>query len=88
MTIFGAIIAVIKAIPVLDSWFQSIASAYLQAQIASMKQENRDAIISAVQKFNQIPMENAIGSSTAGKVSGDAGSAVIDAPPPGLPKAN
>lgn len=77
-------LAILKAIPILDSWFQSLMAFYIQTTIASMKQENLNAIKTAIQSHDQRPIETALGSSTAGKLSGDAGATVIDTPPPNV----
>lgn len=85
-TFISIVLGALNAIPILDSWFQTLVSAYVQSRIASMKQENLDAIRIAIQNHDQRPIENAIDSPTAGKVSGDAGAIVVDGASIGLPK--
>lgn len=80
------ILALIKAIPIIDQWVQQLIAAYVGARIASMQKDNLDAIRKAIQDHDQRDLENAIGSPTAGKPSGDAGSVVIDDTPLGVPK--
>lgn len=81
-----AILAILKALPILDAWFQKLSAAYVQSQIASMEKENVDAIRTAIEKHDQRPLEKAIDSPTAGQVSGDAGAVVVDGDSIGLPK--
>lgn len=83
--IISAILAIAKAIPTVDGWIQQLSVAYTTSRINSMKQENRDAVAAALNNYDQTKLEQAIGSPTAGQVSGDVGAVVIDAPPPGLP---
>ena len=70
MEIIGGVVAFIKAIPIIDSWFQKLAAAYVAAQIASMKDADRAAIRKAISEFDQREIEKQLGSSTAGKPTG------------------
>lgn len=83
----GTVLAILKAIPILDSWFQQLAVLYFQQRLASMKAENKEAIRKAIYEHDQRGIEVAIGSDTAGKASGDIGAVIVDGPPPNiLPK--
>lgn len=82
----AAILALLKAIPILDAWFQTLSAAYVQDRIASMEKENLDAIREAIQSHDQRALEKAIGSPTAGQASGDAGAVIVDGSDIGLPK--
>lgn len=82
----AAILAILKALPILDAWFQKLSAAYVQNRIASIDKENVDAIRTAIESHDQRALEKAIDSPTAGKVSGDAGAVVIDGSSIGLPK--
>lgn len=78
----GGIIALLKAIPIIDGWFQQLVAAYTASQIASMKKENRDAIRKAIIEHDQRGLEEAIGNPNPGEASGDSGAVIVDAPPP------
>jgi hypothetical protein len=78
------ILGILKAIPILDSWFQNLMVAYTKSKIDSMKKENRDAIREDIQNHDQRELEKAIGSPTAGLPSGDPGAVILPGPPPGL----
>lgn len=83
-SIIAGILALAKAVPIIDSWIQQLSTAYLQQQISTMKQANIDAIRLALVAHDQRGLENAIGSPTAGLPSGDAGSTIISGLPPGV----
>ena len=68
--VFSAIVAVIKAIPVLDDWFQRFLVWYAEKQLEHMKSENREAIVRAIKLHDQRPIEDAIGSPISGEFSG------------------
>jgi hypothetical protein len=85
MGIFSAIIAVIKAIPVVDAWFQALITFYVNTQIDRMAAENRAAIKKAIDEKDTRDLEKVIGSPDAGEPSHLPGAVVIDHPP-GLPK--
>lgn len=84
----GTLIAFIRAVPTIDKWFQNLAAAYTAATFHTWEKENQNAILALKVDHDQRPAEHAIGSPTAGLPSGDAGSTIVDAPPPnvGLPK--
>lgn len=68
--IFGAIVGLIKAIPIFDQWFQQLAALYVSERIHSMKQENVDALRKAVAEKDQRDLEKAIGNPNPGAPSG------------------
>jgi UPF0716 family protein affecting phage T7 exclusion len=80
----STILALLKAVPIIDSWFQELLSAYITSRISSMKQENKDAIKAAFEG-DQREIEKALGDDKAGKPSGDAGASIIDHVPGELP---
>ena len=80
----NTIIAIITAIPALNSMFQTLVTAYTASKLAQMKRENVDAIRKAIYEFDQRNLESAIGSPTPGQPSGDAGAVIIDHPPAGI----
>lgn len=84
-TAFATILAVLKAIPVLDSWFQQLVALYVSLQISNMKSENRDAVRKALEEHDQRDLEKATGNSQhSGEHSGETSSEIISGPPPGV----
>jgi len=83
---FSAILAIIKAIPSIKSLVDSFVSYYVGQQIAAMKKENKDAIRKALNEHDQIDLEKALGNPSAGEVSNNPGTSIIDAPPIGVHK--
>lgn len=84
MTVISIILGILKAIPILDGWFQSFSAAYVQSRIASLTKENSDAIRKAFQEHDQRDAEKAIGSPNPGEASGQDGAEIVDAPPPNI----
>jgi hypothetical protein len=85
VSVFGIILAVLKAIPVLDSWFQQLTVLYFNAQVSKMKAENRDAVKKALDEHDQRDLEKATGNSQhSGEHSGETSSEIISGPPPGV----
>lgn len=78
MSIIGTILAILNAIPILDSWFQQLTAAYAQAAIGRMKAENREAIRAALAAHDQREIEKTIGSPKAGEPSGIPGTEIRD----------
>lgn len=76
--------ALIQAIPALKSLVDQFVTLYVSQVIQGMRAENIQAIRDALDKHDQRGLENAIGSPLAGKPSGDAGSVIVDAPPPNV----
>lgn len=88
MDILAGIIGLIKAIPIVDRWFQQLLVAYTNARIDSMSKENREALRKAFKEHDQRELEKAMGSVQAGQPSGNAGAVIVDQPPPnvGMPQ--
>lgn len=84
MAIFGTILAVLKAIPVLDSWFQQLVALYVAARISSMKAENKEAIRKAIEEHDTRDLEGVSGNPSPGGHSGESSSEIIGGPPPGV----
>lgn len=57
---------VVKAIPILNFWFQQLIQVYLQKEIEDHNEKFTKAIRELILNQNQIPLEEAIGSQTAG----------------------
>lgn len=83
--VLAGILAVIKAIPIIDKWFQKLVALYVNAEIDRMDKENRDAVKTAIEKFDQRELEKAIGNPNAGGASGIPGTITVPALP-GVPK--
>jgi hypothetical protein len=78
MQFVTAILAIAKAIPIIDSWLQKLVVAYTNSQITSMKQEDIDAIKAAIEKQDQRALESAMGSTKTGEMSDVNGSVLVD----------
>jgi hypothetical protein len=85
VTALSVLIALLKAIPTLKEWFDQLVAMYIKSQIATMKEENKNAIHEALVKKDQRPIEKAIGSSEPGSRSGLVDSELRDSLP-GVPK--
>ena len=85
MAVFSAIAAVFSAVPIFDAWLKSFVAWYASTQYAAFKAEDRAAIEKALDTFNQIGLEQAIGSTISGEHSNDPGTSVVDSLP-GVPK--
>jgi len=86
-SVFAFVLAVLKAIPPLKDLFDRFMVFYFNSQIASMKVKNADAIRKAFNEYDQRGIEEALGSSSAGKPVDMAGSEIRDSipgVPPGL----
>lgn len=66
----SSVFAVIKAIPILNEWFQKLFAYYMEKEIENMKAEIRDSIKYAIANHDQIKLERSIGSTKAGEHSG------------------
>jgi hypothetical protein len=84
MSWVSAIVSLIKAIPIINGWFEKIAEYWYEQRIIAMKKELADAIEKARQG-DQRDLEKYIGSPRAGKPSGLPGSELVDSLP-GVPK--
>jgi hypothetical protein len=89
MTIFGLILAIIKAIPALKDLFDQFVSWYVDREITNMKEELSHGIFQA-SMGDQRNLEKYVGSPRAGLPSGEHGSTIVDELPgvPKLPNAN
>ena len=81
MPIFAIILAVIKAIPAIQSFVDSFIVFYTNSEIDKMSASNLAAIKKVLNDKDQRDLEKAIGSPTAGKPSGDAGAVILPGPP-------
>ncbi len=63
------LILILKTIPLLKGWFDDLVAAYIQAEIASIHQENTEAIKKAFDEHDQRHIEELLGSG-AGEHSG------------------
>ncbi len=76
--ILKIILALLQAVPSLKSVWDELVAAYIERQIATMKQQNRDAIRKAINEQDQRPIERAIGSPHAGEPSRIPGVVIVD----------
>jgi hypothetical protein len=81
MSIISAILAALRALPILDKWFEGLVVAWTNSRIESMREENILAIREVIEKHDQRKLESALGSPTSGKPSNDAGTSIIDSLP-------
>ncbi len=84
MTVTAALsllLAISKAIPVIDKWLEELAAAYVKARVSAMKKETREAIKKALEIDDQRTIEETIGSSSAGQPTGAPGSVIVDSLP-------
>ena len=79
--IFARIVSLLKAIPILDEWFQKLMVAYAQHARKTWDKDLLAALAAAV-GGNQIDLEKQIGNPHAGEASGIPGTVIR----PGLPK--
>lgn len=81
MEVFSLILGIVKAIPIVDSWFQQFFVYYFNSQIDKMKEENRLAIAKVINEKDQRDLEKALGSKKAGEASGDPDAVIVDSLP-------
>lgn len=74
----AGVIALAKAVPIIDGWIQMLMKEYFKSQIESMKKENLDAIRQAIDDHDQRYLEKLIGSKKAGELSGTPGAVIVD----------
>jgi hypothetical protein len=67
MEILALITGIIKLIPVIKDAFEKLVAYYIGTQIESMKAENLSAVRLAMSDYDQRKIEEALGSSHAGK---------------------
>ena len=83
-TAISLILAIAKAVPIINLWIEQLSSAYMVSRMASLKKENLEALRKALNEHDQRDLEKAIGNPHSGEASGDAGSVIINQPPPGV----
>lgn len=83
MSYILAFLQALAALPKLKELFDEFCAWYVESQYKQMKEERRRAIQLAVDSYNQIPLEEAIGNPNAGKPSGIPGTVIGTTPPPG-----
>lgn len=71
MTWISAIVALIEAIPTVNSWFESLALAWAAKQLANHKTDFANAHIALIKQNDQTLLEKAIGSVNAGQSGTD-----------------
>ncbi len=84
LSVFSTILAILKAVPVIEGWVQDFFVFYTQARLDAMRSENREALKKAFLEKDQRDLEKAIGNPTPGEESGNAGSEIKDTLPPGV----
>jgi len=67
MSWVSAVLALIKALPWFQKKFDELMAAYLELKIKEHDAEFAKALKELMEKNNQIPLEEAIGSDNAGK---------------------
>lgn len=83
--LFSLILAILKAIPILQQYFDQFLAWYVEREIASIKKEYRDAIERALASCDQRPIEEVLGNHNAGGIAPHAGTSIVDSLP-GVPK--
>lgn len=79
MAVISAILALLQAIPTLNAWFQQLALAWAAKQLADHDADFARAHIALIQQHDQTLLEQAIGSTNAGKPGADQGD-IVDRP--------
>lgn len=67
LTIISTVLALLKAIPVLDGWFKQLAIAWADMKLREHDREFAEAHIALMRDRDQTLLEGAIGSPNAGK---------------------
>lgn len=81
LSFFSALLAVIRALPIIKGWVDDFVAFYVDRQIAQMKRENLAAIRRVLMEQDQRDLEKVIGSPRAGEVSGDPNTQIRDSLP-------
>jgi len=71
ITILSGIVALLKAVPILDSWFKSLLDLYFQMKLEEHDKAFIEAIRKLIVEHDQRDLERAIGSPNAGKPDKD-----------------
>jgi rRNA-processing protein FCF1 len=74
----ATVIAFIKAIPALKSWFDFMIAEYIKKELETIKKEHREAIAYAINQQDQRPLEAVLKNPKAGKPSGIAGTDIVN----------
>ncbi len=82
---FGFILAIIKAVPSLKSWWDQLVALYVADQLDKFQKADRDAIRKAVYEHDQRDLEGQIGNINPGKPSGLPGTHIVDSLPGVVP---
>lgn len=69
--VFSVIYGVLKALPILDSWFKALVHFYVDLQIAAHDKDFAEALVALIKNKDQSILEKAMGSSNAGKPAVD-----------------
>lgn len=75
-SIIAGIVAVAKAIPVVDKWLQQLMLAYAKNRIDAWDKAIFEGIKTAIVERDQRDLEKAIGNPNAGEPSGNPGTSV------------
>jgi hypothetical protein len=78
MEIISLLLALFRAIPILDKWFQTLMVEWFNRSVDKMQTENLAAIKKALSDYDQRELEKAIGNPNAGEPSGNPGSTIVD----------
>lgn len=84
MTIAAIIVlltSVSKAVPIVDKWVETFVAAYIAQKKQWIKKENHEAIKKSMETGDQRPVEEAMGSTRTGEISGIPGTSVVDSLP-------
>lgn len=79
--ILSVLLAIFKAVPAAKELWDKLVSIYIMSQAGKMKEENRQAIASALVEHDQRFIEQLIRSPRAGKESGYEGTEIRDTLP-------
>lgn len=81
MQVIALLLALARAVPVIDGWLELLVVAYTKARAARMKKENREAVRKALEELDQRPIEEAMGHPSPGAPSGVPGAVIVDQMP-------
>jgi hypothetical protein len=79
--VIGLLTAIFKALPALREWWHELIVEYVTVAKNNIKKENKDAIKKALETDDQRPIEEQIGSETAGKPTNIDGTVIVDSLP-------
>lgn len=68
--VISLLTALFKAVPTIEEWWERLITAWISHKKNSIKKENRIAIQKAFENDDQRPIEETLGSETAGEYSG------------------